>query len=257
MAISAVHLVRVAASKVPIFMAPPNFVVRQLDPARSRRLWLFMILFWLGSVTLAVVGTSLWLVPKRAPVAPLQHVDSLDTEALKRRVVVLERSEQVAKAALADLQGTLRDREEEIAGVRADLAFYGRLVGGAKREGLAVHALSLTPVADSRAWNFSATLTQNFKRGPETTGKLTLSVSGIRDGKLETLQWKDLTQKSDSSGISYAFKYFEQINGTIMLPEGFEPNRVRASADGGGGRSEQEFSWNDAAKAEETDNVRQ
>ncbi len=257
MAISAVHSGRQAISKVPIPMASQNFVVRQLDPARSRRVWLFVILLWLGSLTLAVVATSIWLVPGSSTSSPPQYVDSMDTEALKNRVVVLERSEQVAKAALTDLQGTLRDREEEIAGVRADLAFYGRLVGGAKREGLAVHALSLTPVAGTRAWNFSATLTQNFKRGPETSGKLTLSVSGIRNGKLETVEWKDLAQKSDNAGIGYAFKYFEQINGTIMLPEGFEPNRVQASADGDGGRSDQEFSWDDAAKAEETDNVRQ
>ena len=91
----------------------------------------------------------------------------------------------------------------------------------------------------------------------ETRGKLTLTVSGIRNGVLETLEWKDLAQKPDDSGIDYSFKYFEQINGTIMLPEGFDPNRVRASADGDGGHSDQEFSWNDAAKAEEKENVRQ
>ncbi len=257
MAISAVHSGRQATSKLPTPMAPQNFVVRQLDPARSRRVWLFLILLWLGSLTLAVVATSLWLVPGAPTATEQRNVDSMDTDAMKNRIVMLERSEQVAKAALGELQGTLRDREEEIAGVRADLAFYGRLVGGAKREGLAVHALSLTQVADSRAWNFSATLTQNFKRGPETRGKLTLSISGVNKGKLETIEWKDLAQTSDNSGIGYAFKYFEQINGTIMLPEGFEPNRVRASADGDGGHSNQEFSWDDAAKVEETDNVRQ
>jgi hypothetical protein len=239
-------------------MSPPRFVIRQVNPSRSRRVWIFGALLWLGSLTLAVVATSLWLVPQRQSDTPEStKVANMDNEALKQRIAVLERSEQVAKAALTDLQGTLRDREEEIAGVRADLAFYGRLVGGAKREGLAVHALSLKPVAGSRAWNFSATLTQNFKRGPETRGKLTLSVSGVINGKLESLEWKDLTQKSDSAGIDYAFKYFEQINGTIMLPEGFEPNRVRASVDGDGGHSNQEFSWDDAVKAEETDNVRE
>ncbi len=237
-------------------MAPPQFVIRQVNPSRSRRIWLFVALLWLGSLTLVVVATSLLLV-SRQPGAGQGSVDDLDTSALKMRIAVLERSEQVAKAALAELQQTLRDREEEIAGVRADLAFYGRLVGGAKREGLAVHALSLKPVPDSRAWNFSATLTQNFKRGPETRGKLTLAVSGIRNGSLETLEWKDLGQKSDNAGIEYAFRYFQQIEGTIMLPDGFEPNRVRVSADGDGGRSEQEFSWNDAAQAEEKDNVRQ
>ena len=238
-------------------MATPRFVIRQVNPTRSRWVWVFAALIWLGSLTLAVVVTSLVLVPKGKSEGAPARVDDLDTSALKLRIAVLERSEQVAKAALGDLQRTLRDREEEIAGVRADLAFYGRLVGGAKREGLAVHALTLKPVPESRAWNFSATLTQNFKRGPETHGRLTLSVSGIADGKLVTLDWKALSQQSGSPGIEYAFKYFQQVNGTIMLPEGFEPNRVLAIADGDGNRSEQEFSWDDAAKAEETDDVRQ
>lgn len=237
-------------------MASPQFVIRQIDPSRSRRIWLFVALLWLGSLTLAVVATSFFLMA-RQPQAGQEPIDSLDTSALKMRIVVLERSEQVAKAALAELQQTLRDREEEIAGVRADLAFYGRLVGGAKREGLAVHALSLKPVPGSRAWNFSATLTQNFKRGPETRGKLTLVVSGIRNGALETLEWKDLGQQPGSAGIDYAFKYFQQVEGTIMLPDGFEPNRVRAMTEGDGGRSDQDFPWNDAAEAEEKDHVRQ
>jgi hypothetical protein len=235
-------------------MSTPRFVIRQVNPARSRRVWLFAALIWIGTLTLTAVATGWVLAPKPTDAEAAVRVDSLDTEALKQRIAVLERSEQVAKAALAELQGTLRDREEEIAGVRADLAFYGRLVGGATREGLAVHALTLTPVAGSRAWNFTVTLTQNFKRGPQTTGTLTLSVSGIAEGKLKTLEWKDLAQQP---GIGYAFKYFQQVNGTIMLPEGFEPNRVRASAQGNGSRSEQEFSWDEAAKAEETDDVRQ
>lgn len=236
----------------------PNLVIRQHDPGRQRRQRGLLALAWLGSLLIvaALVASFAARAPQREELARLGAA-AKEGETLKTRIAVLERSEQVAKAALVDLQGTLRDREEEIAGVRADLAFYGRLVGGAKREGLAVHALSLKPVAGSRAWNFSATLTQNFKRGPETRGKLTLSVSGIRDGKLETLSWSDLGQPAESSGIEYAFKYFEQINGTILLPEGFEPNRVQASADGDGGHGDQEFSWVDAAKAEETDNVRQ
>ncbi|MEZ5463461.1 DUF6776 family protein [Dokdonella sp.] len=238
-------------------MSTPHFEIRQVNHARSRWVWLFAALIWLGTLTLAVVGTSLFLSKSVQEDSTRINVDSMDVEALKMRIAVLERSEQVARAALVDLQQTLREREEEIAGVRADLAFYGRLVGGAKREGLAVHALRLTPVADSRAWNFSATLTQNFKRGAETTGRLTLSVTGIADGKIETVEWKDLSQESESAGIGYAFKYFQQVNGIIMLPEGFEPNTVRVSVDGGGGRGVQEFSWEDAAKAEESDNVRE
>jgi hypothetical protein len=180
-----------------------------------------------------------------------------ETEALKARIAMLERSEQVAKAAVGDLQQTLRDREEEIESLRSDLAFYGRLVGGGKREGLAVHVLKVSKLANSQAWNFVATLTQNFKRGQDTSGRITLAVEGVQNGKLTTLDWAALTQGQNPSGIEYGFKYFQQVNGTIMLPAGFQPNRVRVRAEGDGGHVEQDFAWGDAIKGEEGDDVRQ
>jgi len=234
----------------------PQFVVRPFDPARARRVRLFLVMAWLGSLAITA-ALAAWLVMRHERAQVRGDQPNPEVEALKSRIVVLERSEQVAKAALGELQSTLRDREEEIAGVRADLAFYGRLVGGARREGIAVHALSLQPVPGSQAWNFDVTLTQNFRRGSETRGRLTLSVSGIADDKLVTLAWSDLAGAPESSGIGYAFKYFQQVKGTIMLPAGFEPNRVRALAEGEGGRADQEFPWNEAAKAGETNDVRQ
>ena len=42
-----------------------------------------------------------------------------------------------------------------------------------------------------------------------------------------------------------------------MLPAGFAANRVVVRADGDSGRVEQEFSWKDAVKGEESDNVSQ
>jgi hypothetical protein len=236
----------------------PSLVIRRHDPAQQRRAWLQLGLVWLGS--LLIVGTLVAYFIARASqhdgVSRLAVIDK-ESEQLKSRIAVLERSEQVAKAALVDVQQTLRERDEEVDGLRADLAFYGRLVGGSKREGLAVHALRLRAVKDSKAWNVVATLTQNFQRGQDIKGRLTMSVEGVQGEKLTTLDWSALAQGQDKSGIEYSFKYFQQVSGTIMLPDGFAPNRVIVRADGEGARVEQEFSWKDAIKGEESDDVRQ
>ncbi|GAA0719155.1 DUF6776 family protein [Dokdonella soli] len=236
----------------------PSLVIRPHDPAQRRRAWLLLALAWLGSLLIvaAIVATVASRGPRSETITRLAEADR-ESEALKARIAVLERSEQVAKAALADVQQTLREREEEIDGLRVDLAFYGRLVGGGKREGLAVHALRVKPVKDSKAWNFTATLTQNFKRGQDIRGRVMLSVEGVAGGKLKTLDWSALTQGQDASGIEYSFKYFQQVSGTIMLPADFAANRVIVRADGDAGRVEQEFSWKDAVKGEESDDVRQ
>jgi len=239
-------------------MSPlPSLVIRRHDPAQERRARLLLGAVWLGSLLIVAGVMAMFGSLPHGPDRSAELAAAMkEGEALKTRVAMLTRSEQVAKAALADVQQTLRDREEEVDGLRADLAFYGRLVGGGTREGLAVHALRVVPVKGSQAWNFTATLTQNFKRGEEIKGRLVLGVEGITAGKLETLDWASLSQ-GQSSGIEYGFKYFQQVSGTIMLPAGFAANRVIVRAEGEGGRVEQEFSWKDAIKGEESENVPQ
>jgi hypothetical protein len=233
-------------------------IIRRHDPARTRRAWLLLGLIWAGSLLIvaAVVASFVPSAPRSADTAQLAAA-ARENESLKARIAVLERSDQVAKSALVDVQQSMRERDEEVDALRADLAFYGRLVGGAKREGLAVHMLAIKAVKESQAWNFVATLTQNFKRGQDVKGRLTLSVEGVQGGKLATLDWSALNQGQNNSGIEYGFKYFQQVSGTIMLPPGFAPNRVIVHADGDGGRADQEFPWKDAVKGEESNDVRQ
>jgi hypothetical protein len=107
------------------------FRIRRHDPAQQRRARLLIGAVWLGSL---LIVAGLVAILGARPAGP-NHAAELavalkDVDVLKTRVAMLTRSEQVAKSALADVQQTLRDREEEIDGLRADLAFYGRLVGG-------------------------------------------------------------------------------------------------------------------------------
>lgn len=233
-------------------------VIRSHDPAQLRRTRLLLGMAWLGSLLIVAALVAVVIARTSHDGSAVQRASSeKQIDTLKARIAVLERSEQVARGGIADVQKTLRERDEEVDGLRADLAFYGRLVGGNKREGLAVHALQVMPVKNSQAWNFRVTLTQNFRRGEDVKGRLTIGVEGIADGKLQTLDWSALSQGANSAGIEYDFKYFQQVSGTIMLPAGFAANRAIVRADSDSGRVDQEFSWKDAIKGEESDDVRQ
>jgi hypothetical protein len=167
---------------------------------------------------------------------------------LEQAVATLSRSDQISRDANRDLQGTLAERDEEIAGLRADVAFYERFVGStAKRHGLTVHQLQLQPQAAAGAWHFTATLTQNLNRGAVNRGRLTLSVEGSQGGKLQELDWSELRQGSTAPGVDYSFKYFQQVEGDILLPAGLQPIRVTVHlAPARGASVEQSFSWEEA-----------
>jgi hypothetical protein len=165
-------------------------------------------------------------------------------DELEQRAATLARSDQISRDANRDLQGTLAERDEEIAGLRADVAFYERFVGAtAQRRGLAVHELKVRPQTD-QAWHFTVTLTQNLNRGAVNVGRLLVSVEGTRHGKLQRLGWSDLRQQAGAPGLPYSFKYFQQVEGDLVLPPDFQPVRVAVRLTPQSGAAvEQSFTW--------------
>lgn len=177
------------------------------------------------------------------------RLQARELEHLRQRVATLERSDQISRDANRDLQSTLAARDEEIAGLRSDVAFYERLVGAtSQRRGLSVHALRMQP-QQGGAWHFTSTLTQNLNRGAISSGRLQLSVEGTRGGRLQRLDWSDLRQQPEAAGVEYSFRYFQQVEGDVVLPDGFAPVRVTARlVPRSGAPVEQSFTWGEVTR---------
>lgn len=209
---------------------PPRLVVRRHDDVgqRWRRLW--WGLGWLGSL-LAVGLLAYFLSAHVAPVAVdhrQQRALQAQVDDLKQQVANLQRAAQVNDVATRALRGTLTQREKELSALRADLGFYSRLVGGdGQRQGLKLQEVKLQPITGSRGWTLILSLTQNAKRGDETSGNATVSVEGLRKDKVVTLDWPALGNGAQKDGLPFRFSYFQQLQGTIVLPADFRPTRLR------------------------------
>lgn len=240
---------------------PPRFVVRSLDERGDKRRVAWLAGAWLVSLFLIAL-ISAWLAGRSTPAATDRtQIRTLtrQNDELLQQVANLQRSEQVSKIAANELKSTLGEREEEISGLRTDLAFYSRLVGGgAQREGLNVQDVRLTPVSGSpQAWSFVITLTQNAKRGSEIKGKASIAVEGVRGDKVAVLDGGALGE-AQSGGIDFSFKYFEQVQGTLVLPTDFKPTRLRISIDTeGSDDTSSTVAWADAIKPSGDTHVQQ
>jgi hypothetical protein len=168
---------------------------------------------------------------------------------LRQQVATLKRSDQISRNANAELQSTLTEREEEVSGLRADVDFYERLVGSTgQRLGLRVHEVKFAPETGG-TWHYTATLTQNLNRGAISKGTMRFAVDGVRGGKLSTVKWDDLLQSPGAPGKPFSFRYFQQLEDSVMLPPGFTPQRVRVSLSANGQTVDQTFAW-DARKSQ-------
>ena len=214
-----------------------------------------VLLAWAGSLALAWTWASRRAAPgldqvQRA-LAEERHKTRAEREELddlRQQVATLKRSDQISRNANLELQGALAEREEEVSGLRADLDFYERLVGATgQRQGLRVHEAVFAQESGG-TWHYTVTLTQNLNRGAISKGTMRFVVDGIRDGKLGTVGWDELVQVKNAPAKPFSFRYFQQLEDSVMLPPGFTPQRVRVTLQGNAGRIEKSFTW-DARKA--------
>ena len=233
--------------------ARPDKLVITLDRGHARGWVVLFALLWIGSLVAIGFLSSRPGAPEVAPAEGVVagspgrgEVDAANAE-LKQQVSTLKRSDQISRNANIELQSTLAEREEEISGLRADVAFYERLVGSTgQRQGLRVHAAKFSREG-AGTWHYTVTLTQNLNRGSISKGTMRFSVDGVRGGKLSTIKWDELLQKPGAPPKPFSFRYFQQLDDSVMLPPGFTPQRVRVSLNANGKAVDQTFAW-DASK---------
>ena len=112
------------------------------------------------------------------------------------------------------------------------LGFVTRLLAGTGGEltGLAVYEAELGATDSPRVFQFILTLTQNIRRASIISGKLRLDVEGTLDHRPVTLDWSQLTDGAPAEP-SFRFKYFQQLEGYLTLPEHFSPTRLLVTLD--------------------------
>ncbi len=233
-----------------------RFRIVPRDDARRWRVLVLVACGWAVSLALAWHVSARLAAPRLDEVSRnLQEtraqlkVQRERVKALSQREAVLLVSDRISRTANTEIQAALAERDEEIAGLRADIAFYERLVGATSQpRGLGVHRAEFVPEAGG-LWRYQITLAQTLNRGAISQGQLKFSVEGVRDGKLSTIAWDELHQRAGVSGQDYSFRYFQQLEGNVMLPSGFSPQRVRVSLRGQDEAVEQDLDWNVATTA--------
>ena len=172
---------------------------------------------------------------------------------LESRNQSLLAQQQTANTTVAALKQAMASRDAEMQTLKREQAFYARLIGiDGNRSGLGVHSIALTPVKHTNAWNFTVTLVNTAENADSARGKLTVSVEGVQGGKLTMLDWAHLSGSGLSGpggkdGIPFAFKFFQQVQGSLALPKGFVPNRIAVTLQPDGGASvTRQLDWSEA-----------
>jgi hypothetical protein len=211
--------------------------------------WLLMAAALVWSLYKLTDSNAFKLETKLSDSRDREHQAGRQLDALKQELANTKRAEFISRSANNQIQSALAEKDEQLAGLKADLDFYERLVGSSgRRHGLIVHNAEFVPESDG-AWQYTIILTQNINRGGTTAGQMRFDIDGVSAGKLKTVGWNELLQDATAPGQKFSFRYFQQLEGSVMLPPGFTPQRVRVSLKGPFGGVEKSFSWETPAPA--------
>lgn len=187
------------------------------------------VVIFLGIFYFAKYFVADELIDANSRVKTLQKELQTTLERLEQenaRSTVAEREADVVRRANTLLRVSERKRQDKIAGLQADLEFYRRIGGANGSQGpLAVHYLELQPTQSSRVYRILFTLTQKLRFATVISGQVQLRVDGIQDGVARHLADEQLLAES-AEPLSFQFKYFQQLEQLITLPEGFEANQL-------------------------------
>lgn len=166
----------------------------------------------------------------------------------QQKLVNLERGKLIDEQALNQARKIIVDLETRAAALKSDLTFYKNIMAPSETsKGLQVDRFSLVSDRQAGVYSFKLVLTQVGNNKSYISGLVAVNIIGQRDGEKEIIALRDLSPEIKDLGVKFRFRYFQDVEGKLALPEDFEPLEVQVVAQAEGRKSsqaERTFDWN-------------
>ena len=147
---------------------------------------------------------------------------------LKQEVALLETHRDIDHEAYKEVESSLSSLQAKIVEQQDALAFYRGIVSPADgKPGLRVQRLTLTRGDQERQFNVRLVLVQSMKHDRKVSGNVRMSVQGSQDGEETSYELAELLPDDADSGWPFSFRYFQNFNRQLLLPNGFTPRQIR------------------------------
>ena len=147
--------------------------------------------------------------------------------SLKEEIALLETHRDIDREAYDEVEASLTALQAKIQEQTDAIAFYRGIVSpedGAA--GLKVQDLELTRGEEEHSYNVRLVLVQSLKHDRKVSGDVNLSIEGEQAGSTVTYEYGQLLPQDAESNWPFSFRYFQDFDRKIVLPDGFTPERI-------------------------------
>ena len=149
---------------------------------------------------------------------------------LNEKLVMQYQSSQIDSQSSKQLVNNVKELQQTQTDLESELAFYRRIMSPEQeKDGLKVDEFHISNSDISHNFHFRLTLIQAGKQSRYLKGGVSIQVSGLLNGKKTEYDFKELGT-FENKQFDFQFKYFQNIQGFIQLPDDFKANKVNISA---------------------------
>jgi hypothetical protein len=163
----------------------------------------------------------------RGALSASARIRSLEQENEQQRsqLEAAEVARRVDREGYKQVERSLGDMQSQIARLNQDLSFYRGLVQPNSVIRVKVQQMQIVPDTVPGQYRLKFVLMQTGKPDSVVAGSAAITVDGLLRGKPTSLSFGQLAPNRRVS-LAYSFRYFQDYDEPIQLPQGFEPTRV-------------------------------
>jgi hypothetical protein len=163
---------------------------------------------------------------RRAVVDAQNERLELQNKQLNAQVAELEMARRLDRDAYGQVESTLGDLQSRLARQSDDLAFYRSIVSPADGiQGLRIQRFEVLPGEETRQVQLKLTLVQAMRHESVVAGLAQITLVGLEGGVPARFAVGELIGKPRAQ-LPFSFRYFQTVEQTVTLPEGFDPYEV-------------------------------
>ena len=188
--------------------------------------------------------------------AALAQISSLSSEldsksaalrAAEQELANIRLGAEVDRQSSEDVRQELIALKEQLAALEADNSFYRNLMAPTEnKRGLTFGAIELSDTDSGRTYHYKFVMQQLATNHELLNGSLEVVVVGKQNDLEARYYLSDLSSSVSDKTVKLRFKYFQTIEGDLVLPVGFDPERIELTARSTGKNAvtiEKRFGW--------------
>ena len=208
-----------------------EFLDRLMD-SNTGLVALLVLALFVGAGGGFVLGSEYFTVPA---IAQRQLRDDFDQQSSRlaeqeHQQLASQLGAEVDRQALEKMRRTVVVLDRKLSAYQEELDLYRNLVKSDQLEkGLQISNFLIRSTENTGVYRYRFALRKTEGLSKTTKVSFSVNLEGVSAGKAVHYSLAKLDPAVDTMPINSRFKYFQLVEGVIHLPDGFEPESIRAT----------------------------